>query len=65
MGRFKEGPPEVAPHVVFQEMSEIGHKYGYYLQHGVKLAYYIDGEKYVSTVKWPKPYKELGDDGKA
>jgi hypothetical protein len=64
MGRFKKGPPEVAPHVVFQKMAEVGHKYGYYLQYGVKLAYYIDGEEYISTVKRPKPYEELRDDGK-
>jgi hypothetical protein len=63
MGRFKEGPPEVAPHVVIEEMAAVGHKYGYYLQYDVKLAYYVGGELYISTVKLPKPYKERSDDG--
>lgn len=64
MGRFKKGPPEVAPHVVFQKMADVAQEYGYFLQYGVKLAYLIDGEQYTSTVKWPKAYKELRDDGK-
>jgi hypothetical protein len=51
MGNLKEGPPEVAPHVVFTEMVDVAHKYGYGLQFNVTLIYYLDGEKFTSTVK--------------
>jgi hypothetical protein len=51
MGNLKEGPPEVAPHVVFTEMADVAHKYGYGLQFNVTLIYYLDGEKFTSTVK--------------
>ena len=55
--------PEVAPHVVFQEMADVAKKYNYYLQHGVKLAYWIQGEQVVCTINWPPSVKERSDDG--
>ena len=55
--------PEVAPHVVFQEMADVAKKYGYYLQHGVKLVYPIRGELITCTIDWPPAVKERSDDG--
>jgi hypothetical protein len=55
--------PEVAPHVVFEEMADVAKKYGYYLQHGVKLVYWVHREQVICTIDWPQAIKERSDDG--
>ena len=55
--------PKVAPHVVFQEMADVAKKYNYYLQHGVKLVYSVQGELVSCTMDRPLPFKERSDDG--
>ena len=47
--RFKKGPPDVAPHIVLQEMAEVAHKKGYFIR-DISLVYYLDGEEYKTDV---------------
>lgn len=55
--------PKVAPHTVFEEMAEVARKYDYYLQHGVKLSYWVGREQVTCTIDWPPSIKERSDDG--
>jgi hypothetical protein len=61
MSRFKEGPPEVAPHVVIQELADLAHSYGYSIQYGFTLCYWYDGYEFAITT--PRP--EIVKDGEA
>lgn len=47
--RFKKGPPDVAPHLVLQEMAEVAHAKGYYIR-DLSLVYYLEGGEYKTEV---------------
>ena len=55
--------PKVAPHIVLQEMADVAKKHNYYLQHGVKLSYWIGREQITCTIDWPPSIMERSDDG--
>ena len=63
MGRFKEGPPEVAPHVVVEKLADVAHFFGYQIQYGFTLGYWHEGQEYVITMP-ALDYIERGPLGK-
>ena len=46
--------PEVPPHVVVEEIAEISKGYGYYLQYGVELSYWVNDTQYLITLPMPE-----------
>ena len=46
--------PKVAPHIVIEEMAEVCKKYGYSLQYGVELSYWVKDTQYLITVPMPE-----------
>lgn len=54
MGKFKEGPPEVAPHVVVEQLAEIAYSHGYRIHFGLALGYWRNGQEYIINMPAPE-----------